>query len=137
MRTKQTAAESAHFHQQLPCEPTSVPRARQRVRDWCHQARIRGDVVANVQLAVTEAASNAVRHSKSADFEIEGWIRHTTLIVSVRDQGRGRGEPDPGAGLGTRIITALADSVDFEDTHPGTRVTMRFRLHAAPRGASV
>jgi anti-sigma regulatory factor (Ser/Thr protein kinase) len=28
--------------------------------------------------------------------------------------------------LGTGIIRKLADSVDFEDTRPGTRVTMRF-----------
>ena len=57
-------------------------------------------------------------------------MRHATLIVSVWDQGGGRGEPAPGAGLGTRIIRALAESVDFERTEPGTRVTMRFPLHA-------
>jgi hypothetical protein len=28
------------------------------------------------------------------------------------------------------IIEALAQSVDFQDAHPGTRVTMRFDRHA-------
>jgi len=100
------------------------------VREWCHQLLIRGDLVADVLLAVTEAAANAVRHSACVDFEIQGWTRHATLIVSVWDRGRGRGEPDPGAGLGTPIIRALADSVDIEDTQPGTRVTMRFPRRA-------
>src|SRR4051794_20935593 len=122
---KQTQ-ESAYFHMRFPCEPTSVPQARTHLRDWCHEARIRGDVVADVQLAVTEAAANAVRHSDCADFEIQGRMSGATLIVLVWDQGRGRGDPEPGAGLGTGIICALADSVEFEDTQPGTRVTMCF-----------
>jgi anti-sigma regulatory factor (Ser/Thr protein kinase) len=83
-------------------------------------------VIANAQLAVTEAAANAVRHSGCVDFEIQGWMHDTVLIVVVLDEGRGRGEPDPGAGLGTGVIRASTDGVDFEDTHPGTRVTMRF-----------
>ena len=135
VKTKRTA-DLANFHLRLPCEPTSVPRARERVRDWCRQARIRGDVVADIQLAVTEAAANAVRHAACVDFEIQGWMRRATLIVSVWDQGRGRGEPEPGAGLGTRIIRVLSDSADFEDTQPGTRVTMRFRTQPAARETS-
>ena len=124
--TEPTAVEPAYLHLRFPCEPGSVPQARERVRGWCHEARTRGDVVADVQLAVTEAATNAVRHSGCVDFEIHGRMTDATLTVFVWDQGRGRGNPEPGAGLGTRIIRALAESVDFEDTHPGTRVTMRF-----------
>jgi anti-sigma regulatory factor (Ser/Thr protein kinase) len=124
--TKQTAAESADLHLRLPCEPTSVPQARAQVRDWCLAARIQGDLLADVALAVTEAATNAVHHSTCVDFEIQGRIRHAALTVSVWDQGRARSDPQPGAGLGTRIIRALCESVDFEHTEPGTRVTMRF-----------
>lgn len=128
--TTPTAAESAEFQLRLPCDPASVPQARHRVRGWCHDARIRGDIVANVQLAVTEAATNAVRHTDCVDFEIQGRLDEATLTVSVWDQGRERSDLKPSAGMGTRIIRALTDSVDFEDTHPGTRVTMRF--HATP-----
>ncbi len=98
-----------------------------------------------VQLAVTEPAANAVLHSDCVDFEIQGRMSDATLIVVVGDQGRGRGDPELGVrlGLGMGIITALADSVDFEDTHPGTRVpgglrpgSTRRRGEAAPRAPS-
>lgn len=84
------------------------------------------DLIANVGLAVTEAAANAVRHSGCEEFEVRGWTTDAILTVSVWDHGRGLDDPNAGAGLGIRIIHALADSVVFEDTHPGTRVTMRF-----------
>jgi anti-sigma regulatory factor (Ser/Thr protein kinase) len=50
------------------------------------------------------------------------------VIVCVSDQGRGSSEPTPDTGYGIVIIRALTDSVDFEDTQPGTRVTMRSAL---------
>jgi serine/threonine-protein kinase RsbW len=124
------AAGAAGFQLRLPCEPASVPQARAQVREWCLEAQIRGDVVADVQLAVTEAATNAVRHADCLDFEVRGRMSDAALVVSVWDQGPGREDPDPGGGLGKRIISALADSVHFERTEPGTRVTMRFPLHA-------
>jgi anti-sigma regulatory factor (Ser/Thr protein kinase) len=96
------------------------------VREWCLDALIRGDVLSDVQLAVTEAATTAVRQSDCVEFEVQGRMNDATVIVSVWDQGRGRDDVDPGAGLGPRIIHALADSVAVECTEPGTRVTMRF-----------
>lgn len=122
----QAASPSADFQLRLPCEPPSVPRARARVREWCRDTGIRGDHIADVQLAVTEAAANAVRHSGCIDFEIRGSVSEEGLVVCVWDQGQAREEHEASTGLGTQIIRALAESVDFEDTRPGTRVTMRF-----------
>jgi serine/threonine-protein kinase RsbW len=103
-----------------------VPQGRARVRDWCHELGLRDGAIADIQLAFTEAAANAVRHSGCDEFEVRGWTRDGSLIVCVWDQGHGLRDRDPGAGLGIRIIRALAESVDFEATQPGTRVTMRF-----------
>jgi anti-sigma regulatory factor (Ser/Thr protein kinase) len=127
MGTTQAASPTAEFRARFPCEPASVPRARERIREWCHEARITSDDLSDVQLAVTEATTNAVRHADCVDFEVHGQMCDDALTVSVWDRGRGRRNPDPGAGLGTTIIRALAESVHFEDTKPGTRVTMRFR----------
>jgi anti-sigma regulatory factor (Ser/Thr protein kinase) len=109
-----------------------VPRGRAQVRRWCHDLGLGAESIADIQLAVTEATANAVRHSGCDEFEIRGWTSDALLMVSVWDQGPGAGAPNPGAGLGIRIIRELAASVDFEATHPGTRVTMRFAL---PRGS--
>ena len=125
---KRTSAEPADLRLRLPCEPTSIPQARARIRDWvCRHARVQRDLIADIQLAVTEAATNAVRHSGCDDFEVQGWISDdATLTVAVWDHGPGRQGADPGLGLGTQIISELAASVDYEQTEPGTRVTMRF-----------
>lgn len=125
-----TASESAGFRVRLPCERASVPEARALVCDWCREVRLGGGLIADVQLAVTEAVTNAVRHSGCAHFEVLGRISEGALCVRVWDRGRGRGDPE--AGLGTGIIRAVAGSVEFEDTHPGTRVTMRFGRRSAP-----
>jgi serine/threonine-protein kinase RsbW len=110
-----------------------VPQCRARVREWCQALGLGQETIADIQLAVTEATANAVRHSGCDEFEIRGWARDLNLTVCVWDQGRGLPEPDSGAGLGIRIIRTLAESVDFEDTRPGTRVTMRFRVGPAGR----
>jgi serine/threonine-protein kinase RsbW len=104
------------------------------VREWCQALGLRHDTVADIQLAVTEAAANAVRHSGCDEFEIRGWVEGPSLTVCVSDGGRGLREPDPGAGLGIPILRQLAESVDFEATEPGTRVTMRFAVGPAGTG---
>jgi anti-sigma regulatory factor (Ser/Thr protein kinase) len=81
---------------------------------------------ADVQLAVTEAATNAVLHSGCTEFEIQGRVSGRCLIISVTDHGRVRDDAGPGLGVGTTIMRKLAESVDFERTVSGSRVTMRF-----------
>jgi two-component sensor histidine kinase len=88
-------------------------------------------------LALTEATTNAVRHAfpgTGGQFVVDGWVRGPMLILSVCDRAAGLTQLSParGLGLGRPIITRLAESVDFEDADPGTRVTMRFRRHRHP-----
>ena len=125
-----TAAEMGDFQVCLPCEPASVPEAKVRVREWCKSIGALRAVMSDVQLAITEAASNAVRHSGGADFEVLGQVTESSLIVSVWN--RGQVDVHPGAGVGLEIMHGLAESVDFENTRPGARVTMRFPRASAP-----
>ena len=50
------------------------------------------------------------------------------VILSVSDDGIGRGD-DPKGGVGTRLISVLADQLDatisYEDANPGCRATLR------------
>lgn len=126
---------SEGFQAQLPCEPESVARARAAAGAWCSDAGTVREVVADVQLAVSEAATNAVRHSDCTEFDMHGWVDGCSVVLSVSDRGAPRATAGPGLGLGWQIIRRVAQAVDIEHTHPGTRVTMWFSRRRSADGA--
>ena len=99
-------------------------------------ARVRelsDEVLADLKLALTEAASNSVRHAYAADeddgvVEISYELRPDRLVIEVTDEGEGfdPAEADGPAeelsegGLGIAIIRAIADEVEI-GTQPGGR----------------
>jgi serine/threonine-protein kinase RsbW len=96
-----------------------------RVRD------LSDEVLADLKLALTEAASNSVRHAySSADdtgvVEICYELRSDRLVIEVTDEGEGfdpteaKGPPEElsEGGLGIAIIRAIADEVEI-GTQPG------------------
>jgi serine/threonine-protein kinase RsbW len=96
-----------------------------RVRD------LSDEVLADLKLALTEAASNSVRHAYSGDeeagvVEISYELRPDRLVIEVTDDGEGfdpadaEGAPEElsEGGLGIAIIRAIADEVEI-GTQPG------------------
>lgn len=95
------------------------------------------DTLADLKLALTEAASNAIVHGSRNG---EGVVRiryelleDGRLAVEVADDGPGRGQaadvPEEDAlqaGLGLAIIEALADEVEVERTAPDGGTRLRF-----------
>jgi serine/threonine-protein kinase RsbW len=97
-------------------------------------ARVRDlpdEVLADLKLALTEAASNSVRHAYSDDeeagvVEISYELRADRLVIEVTDEGEGfdpaeaEGAPEElsEGGLGIAIIRAIADEVEI-GTQPG------------------
>jgi serine/threonine-protein kinase RsbW len=97
-------------------------------------ARVRelpDEVLADLKLALTEAASNSVRHAYSGDdetgvVEISYELRADRLVIEVTDDGEGFDpeETDGPAeelsegGLGIAIIRSIADEVEI-GTQPG------------------
>jgi serine/threonine-protein kinase RsbW len=97
-------------------------------------ARVRDlpdEVLADLKLALTEAASNSVRHAYSGDddtgvVEISYELRPDRLVIEVTDEGEGfdpkeaEGPPEElsEGGLGIAIIRAIADEVEI-GTQPG------------------
>jgi anti-sigma regulatory factor (Ser/Thr protein kinase) len=92
------------------------------------------DRILEIQLAVTEAVSNAVLHSGCTHLDVEGRMSGESLIISVTDRGTVRSDAGPGLGVGLEIMRRLAQCVDFDHTGSGTRVTMRFDRQTAPAG---
>jgi len=97
-------------------------------------ARVRDlpdEVLADLKLALTEAASNSVRHAYSGDdetgvVEISYELRADRLVIEVTDDGEGFDPEDSDGppeelsegGLGIAIIRSIADEVEI-GTQPG------------------
>ena len=122
----------------LPAIPASLAVIRAHLRTWLPTAQVNPSAAADVLLAVGEAASNAVEHAvrgTAGDVELEVTARATTtgLALTVKDNGRWhaprRSERSAQRGHGSRLMSALVDTVTITPTPQGTTVEMRKELH--------
>jgi anti-sigma regulatory factor (Ser/Thr protein kinase) len=115
-----------------PVSPEAVPELRHAVVDFAtaHGAdpTLRGDIA----LAVSEAVTNAVKHSGSHEDEqvtltasvIDDWLE-----IRVRDRGAGFGVAESdGLGLGLPTIARLCAHLTISQEGLGTELRMRFPL---------
>jgi serine/threonine-protein kinase RsbW len=104
-----------------------------RVRD------LSDEVLADLKLALTEAASNSVRHAYAAAdqdgvVEISYELLPNRLVIEVTDEGEGfepadaEGAPEElsEGGLGIAIIRAIADNVQIGTQADGKGSRLRF-----------
>jgi len=106
---------------------------RHQLRGWLNEAGVTGRELFEIQLAVTEAFANAVKHPEeptSELVELEGTVTNRTIAVSVRDYGRWQDEASgkEDGGLGFAIMDELMDAVVIDPFDEGTTVTMQRRL---------
>jgi anti-sigma regulatory factor (Ser/Thr protein kinase) len=118
------------LQQRWRADPRVLPALRRAVREWGALAGLAEETVEDLQLLVSEAASNSVEHAyldiEPGEFELsvslgpEGGVR-----VVVRDFGRWRPPPaDPGyRGRGLAVIDTLGDDVALDAGNAGTRIT--------------
>ncbi len=117
----------------------SVDRLEHEAESFAKRLGFGEDEVANVAMAIREAAVNAVVHGNAYDtvkqvhasFEATG----TDMIFRVRDEGNGFDSdniPDPlspenilrGSGRGVFLMRAFMDEVHFRHLSPGTELTL-------------
>ena len=96
------------------------------------------EVIADLKLALTEAASNSVRHAYAGDgvgkVDIAYELLPDRLVIEVTDEGGGfdaaTTRNSPGdlseGGLGLAIIRAIADVVEFGAQANGKGSRLRF-----------
>jgi serine/threonine-protein kinase RsbW len=96
------------------------------------------ELLADLKLALTEAASNSVRHAyadkKTGVVEISYELHPDRLVIEVTDEGEGfdpaeaAGHPDDltEGGLGIAIIRAIADEVEIGAQPDGRGSRLRF-----------
>jgi serine/threonine-protein kinase RsbW len=117
------------------------------------------DRVADLQLAVSEAVTNAIEHGNNCDINVKVGVKflvhHDRLAVVVSDRGQWGGattavqdapdsldmedrlEHDLTRGMGIFLIQKLVDNVDVRSNDQGTEFTMWFNLKKGPNNPAL
>lgn len=110
-------------------EPAAVPAVRHWVVALAEKASF-GEVASDLALAVTEATTNAVRHSGSESLTVVWRTEDSHAVVELADEGtydeKVASSRQEGA-LGLPIMTAVMDEVSIlrgRDDRQGTRVRL-------------
>src|SRR4051812_41691360 len=113
-----TTEESNVFHRVLPADPGSIGDLRRSLAAFARIAGASEAVVIDVQLAVSEAATNCVLHAfvdrEPGEIRVMARVERDRLRVIVCDDGRGMlpRSDSPGIGLGLPTIGQLTASFD-------------------------
>jgi anti-sigma regulatory factor (Ser/Thr protein kinase) len=116
----------------LPAEATSLGPLRDRLRRWLDAAGLDRRDIADVLLAVGEAASNAVEHPLEPDpaaivVSLQAGGDGSTRI-EIRDHGRWNDAPSAAhRGRGMQIMRTIAGEVAVDRSPDGTTVTIHHR----------
>ena len=122
-----------------PAAASTVPAIRHAIARLLGATSLDPQRKADVLLAVTEAATNAVVHGSTLPtdrIDLEAELQRDSLTVTIRDYGpsivREAPPTSPGLGVGLPLISALADDTEFHHAHPGTRATLHFTIEPRP-----
>jgi anti-anti-sigma factor len=125
----------------VPARPAELSVMRRNVTAWACTAGLSADLMDDLQLALGEAAANAVDHAyppdATGDFTYDLAATATGVHVTVRDHGRWRPEPEDkgNRGRGLQIIRTISERAEFRHTEHGT--TVEFALTDEPTRAPV
>jgi serine/threonine-protein kinase RsbW len=119
----------------LPRDTTSVAISRRVVRSALGAIGVIDNVRYDVELALTEACANVVRHAAQSDeYDVSIDVHGETCSIDVIDSGRGYDEevlqasmPNPNAeeGRGLHLIRMLTENVRLAH-HPKQGTIMHF-----------
>jgi serine/threonine-protein kinase RsbW len=122
----------------FPARPEYITLCRLALTGIARLRPLSDELVADLKLALTEAASNSVRHAYGEEdvgaVEISYQLLPDRLVIEVTDDGEGF---DPSAqllasdglsegGLGIAIIRAIADDVEIGTRPNGKGSRLRF-----------
>ena len=125
----------------LPSSAEYVLLARLVVAQVGRLAGFGPEDVYDLKLAVTEAATNVIRHAAVENYEIEYRVLPRAVEITVIDAGGGFNVadltcvPDGQGGFGLAVIRDLVDELMLDSTEGGgTRLKMIRRVSAGTRG---
>ncbi len=120
----------------LPRDATSVPLTRRVLDAALASLGVTEDCRSDVQLALSEACTNVIRHADSSqDYQVQVGFDERQCTIEVSDNGPGiDADPDLSAamaspldesGRGLRIIALVVDEVEVRPRRP-TGTVLRF-----------
>ena len=123
-----------------PAQPARVPQIRHEVANAATACGVATGTVARINLAVSEAATNAVLHAyrdglPEGDLHVLVQQADDFVEISVRDSGVGMAPrtDSPGLGVGLPLMAHLADRLEIKaPPDGGTEVVLRFELDDKP-----
>ena len=118
---------------------TDLSAVRTLVREQARKAGLPGTRAIDLELAVSEAAANTVRHAAAQGHQegtLRVWCTADEIVCEVRDGGvitdalAGRRQPARGAlsGHGLWLVHQVCDQVEISSGADGTTVRMRMAL---------
>ena len=118
----------------LPRESRLVPMLRNTTAQFLNGLGVAEADVEDVQLVLTEACANVVRHAvDSSEYSVDVRVNDVGCTISVKDEGPGfnpqdleRARANAEGGRGIQLISALVDDVSF-DSEEGKHV-LRVRM---------
>jgi anti-sigma regulatory factor (Ser/Thr protein kinase) len=115
-----------------PATPEAVPVLRHAAADFAAEHGADTDLCGDIALAVSEAVTNAVKHSQAHEDEqvrLTASVADAWLEIRVRDRGAGfRLAESDGLGLGLPTIARLAAQFTIVQEGQGTELRMHFPL---------
>jgi anti-sigma regulatory factor (Ser/Thr protein kinase) len=120
------------FEATLPGTPLGVRMARQEMTALAADCGMDAAGLADVRLAVTEAATNAVMHAYAdgdGELTVSAVVQKGELEIVIGDAGTGiKDRPDsPGLGVGLSIIATVAERLKIVSSPTGgTQIHMAF-----------
>jgi anti-sigma regulatory factor (Ser/Thr protein kinase) len=124
-------AQSLEFSERAV--PDSVSRARHAARDFALAHGADQALAERVNLAVSEAVSNAVKYAyepgEQGSVRMRAAKADGFLEIQVLDQGLGFRDHGPGGlGVGLSIIAEVSSDLEISQDRNGTELRMRFLL---------
>jgi serine/threonine-protein kinase RsbW len=132
-------------HRSWPADPAQLTVIRHELAGWLAPLSLTDDEMADVVLAVDEAAANAVRHAygpeEAGAVELTLWTEPAgsdegtaTLCIEVVDHGHWQppAEQPTEGGRGIPLMSTMSESVLIHYDERGSRVLLR---HAIPDSA--
>jgi len=127
---------AAGWSMSLPAEPLALRQLRVRLREWLQELGASASDRTDLELAVWEAAVNAIVHGRPPAGDATVTVRAALddagrAVIQVSDRGRWRppGSADSGrawpGGQGLLVIRQATDELDIAPGPAGTTVTMR------------